>query len=373
MQREGQSTDHAAAQEDTELKTVSCPNCNETVPTTLYCLKCGFPLFNLQGKQSEDEHSTVTNEFFDVDPLKKIQDDAPLIYEETEPSTPDPLDRNRIGQEIELVEIKDETDEQGEFEEPEQEEIVLAEHEAMENQDSDLSRREEMSELGRGFNPEDESVRDAFEHTSHYDEDESREDPEVVELLESDDIAPESDIDPKVTDLTKELINSISLQLWSINLLLDGGIDEGHFGGKFKSYKDRFERCISSRNEMLEEARDLEAFEKKVKEAKVQLGELEVRMALGDLHEGEYEAMAPALKWMMVHYDGQIAERNARISMLMDLPRLMPSEKIADLKDKVMMTREVFEGGEVSARVSPETITEIKASLEEILSFLDNR
>ena len=57
-------------------------------------------------------------------------------------------------------------------------------------------------------------------------------------------------MDPKVTDLTKELINSISLQLWSINLLLDGGIDEGHFGGKFKSYKDRFERCMASRNEI---------------------------------------------------------------------------------------------------------------------------
>ena len=373
MQREGQSADHADAQEDTELKTISCPNCNETVPTTLYCLKCGFPLFNLLAKQSEDEHSTVTDEFFDVDPLKKIQEDAPLIPGETEPSTPDPLDRNRIGQEIELVGKKDETAEQGDFEEPEQEETIMEEYESMENQDLDLSRREEMSEHGMGFNPKDESIADAFEHTSHYEKDESREDPVVVELLQSNDIAPESDVDPKVTDLTKELINSISLQLWSINLLLDGGIDEGHFGGKFKSYKDRFERCMASRNEMLEEARDLEAFEKKVKEAKVQLGELEVRRALGDLNEGEYDAMAPALKWMMVHYEGQIAERNARISILTDLPRLMPAEKIADLKDKAMMTREAIEGSEVSARVSSETASEIKTSLEEIFSFLDDR
>jgi len=36
------------------------------------------------------------------------------------------------------------------------------------------------------------------------------------------------------------------------------------------------------------------------------------------------------------------------------------------------MTREAIEGSEVSASVSSETVSEIKASLEEILSFLDN-
>jgi hypothetical protein len=371
MQREDQSADHADAQEVTELKSVSCPNCNETVPTTLYCLKCGFPLFNVLGKQGEDEHSKVTVEFFDVDPLKKIQDDALLIPREVEPSTPDALDHNRMGQGVELAGKEDETDEQGDFGEPEREEIVMAEYESMENQDLDLSRREERSEREMDYSPKGESIADAFEHSSHYEEDESREDPGVVELLESNDIDPESDVDPRITDLTKELVNSMSLQLWSINLLLDGGIDEGHFGGKFKSYKDRFDGCIASRNEMLGEAGDLEAFQKKVKEAKVQLGELEVRRALGDLNEGEYEAMAPALKWMMVHYEGQIVERNARISVLMDLQRLMPAEKIAELKDKVMMTRESLEGSEVSASVSSETVSEIDTSLEEILSFLD--
>jgi hypothetical protein len=374
MQREGQSTDHADAQEDTELKTISCPNCNETVPTTLYCLKCGFPLFNLQGKQGEENPgSTVTNDFFDVDPLKKIQDDLPSNPVEIEPSTPDPQERGRMGPEIEHIDEMDESDEKGHLEEQEQEEIVMAEYQPLEGQDLDLSRPEEMPEAGNDLNPGDEPIADAFVHAPRREEHESHEEQGVVELLGSNDLDPEFEADPRVADLTKELINSITLQLWSIDLLLEGGIDDGHFGGKFKSYKDRFERCMASRNEMLEEARDLEAFEKKVKEAKVQLGELEVRSALGDLHEGEYEAMAPALKWMMVNYEGQIAERNARISMLMDLSRLMPAEKIADLKDKVMMTREAIEGSEVSASVSSETVSEIKASLDEILSFLDDR
>lgn len=372
MQREGQSTDHADAQEDTELKTISCPNCNETVPTTLYCLKCGFPLFNLQGKQGEENPgSTVTNDFFDVDPLKKIQDDLPSNPVEIEPSTPDPQERGRMGPEIEHIDEMDEIDERGRFEEQEQEEIVMAEYQPLESQD--LSRPEEMPEAGNDLNPGDEPIADAFVHAPRREEHESHEEQGVVELLGSNDLDPEFEADPRVADLTKELINSITLQLWSIDLLLEGGIDDGHFGGKFKSYKDRFERCMASRNEMLEEARDLEAFEKKVKEAKVQLGELEVRKALGDLHEGEYEVMAPALKWMMVNYEGQIAERNARISMLMDLSRLMPAEKIADLKDKVMMTREAIEGSEVSASVSSETVSEIKTSLDEILSFLDDR
>jgi len=370
MQREGQRTDHADAQEDTELKTISCPNCNDTVPMTLYCLKCGFPLFNLQGKQGEENPgSTVTNDFFDVDPLKKIQDDLPLNPEEIEPSTPDPQERGRMGPEIEHIDEMEDSDEKGHIEE--QEEIVMAEYQQLESQDLDLSRPEEMPEAGNDLNPGDEPIADAFAHTPRREENESHEEQGVVELLESNDIDPEFEVDPRVADLTKELINSIYLQIWSIDLLLEGGIDEGHFRGKFKSYKDRFERCMASRNEMLEETRDLEAFEKKGKEAKVQLGELEVRRALGDLNEGEYEAMAPALKWMMVNYEGQIAERNARISMLMDLSRLMPAEKIADLKDKVMMTREAIEGGEVSARVSSETVSEIKASLDEILSFLD--
>ncbi len=211
-----------------------------------------------------------------------------------------------------------------------------------------------------------------LEPASHQVENErSRNDSFADRLEGGKDWEVEHGADSKVAELAKELMNSISLQLWSINLLREGGVDEDHFGRIFQGYQARFERCMAQRNEMLEEARDTAAFEKKVNEAKVRLGELEVRRALGDLSEGEYEAMTPALRWILDHNEELIAERQAEVALLEELYQLMPADKIAETEEMAETAREALESLNESANIGSATVSRVRASLEEIMAYLE--
>ena len=369
MQSEGQSTDHEVLQDDYREETISCPHCKGTVPTTLYCLKCGFPLFNLKGDQ-EVNKSMGDNEFFDLVPLKDIQDDASLQSEEDANPPLTPYDGHEMREDIELMLNIDEPDVQLDLNEAELEESVVAvDHESV-NEDVDLPSLGNKFDAGGDVDMGDEQMSGALEPASHpEDYEDSCEDSDVAVPFENRDIKSECEMDPKITDLTKELMNSISLQLWSMNLLREGGIDEDHFSRIFQGYKDRFERCVAHRNEMLQEARYMEPLEKKIIEAKVQLGELEVRRSLGDLHEGEYEAMAPALRWTIDNHEDQVANRKGEIALLTDLHQLMPAEYIAETKEMAETTHEAMEGSGLED-MGPGTVSRIRESLEEIISFL---
>lgn len=367
MKSEGQSTDHEAIQENIRGKTTSCPHCKGTVPTTLYCLKCGFPLFNRKGDQ-EMNKSTGDNEFFDLVPLKDIQDDASLQSGEDAHPPLTPFDGHEMREGVELVLKIDESDVQIDLDEAELEESVVAGDESV-NEDVDLPSLGKF-DAGGDMALGDEPMRYTLEPVSHpEDYEESCEDSDVAVPFENRDVESECEMDPKITDLTKELMNSISLQLWSMNLLREGGVDEDHFSRIFQGYKDRFERCVAHWNEMLQEARDMEPLEKKINESKVQLGELEVRRSLGDLHEGEYEAMEPALRWTIDHHEDQVANRKGEIALLTDLHQLMPAEYIAETKEMAEMIHKAIEGSGLED-VGPKTVSRIYASLEEILAFL---
>lgn len=369
MKIEGQSTDHEALHVNIRGKTTSCPHCKGTVPTTLYCLKCGFPLFNRKGDQ-EMNKSTVGNEFFDLVPLKDIQDDASLQSGEAAHPPLTPVDSNEMREGIELALKIDEPDVQPDLNEAEPEESVVAgDHESM-VEDVDLPSLGKKFDAGGDMARGDEQMRDALGLASHpEDYEESCEDSDVAAPFENRYDKSECEMDTEITDLTKELMNSISLQLWSMNLLREGGVDEGHFSRIFQGYKDRFERCVAHRNEMLQEARDMAPLEKKINEAKVQLGELEVRRSLGDLHEGEYDAMAPALRWTIDHHEDQVANRKGEIALLTNLHQLMPAEYIVETKEMAEMTHEAMEGSGLED-VGPKTVSRIRASLKEILAFL---
>ena len=55
----------------------------------------------------------------------------------------------------------------------------------------------------------------------------------------------------RVQGLTKDLMNSISLKLWSIDLLREGTIDEEHFNRLFEGYQARSVQCMGRRKLML--------------------------------------------------------------------------------------------------------------------------
>lgn len=374
MQSEGQSTEHDALQEDIERKTIICPNCEGTVPSTLYCLKCGYPLFNLLEEKEEngESDSVGAKEFFNLDPLKGIQDEAPLVSEEDAGSTPVPLDAYGMRSGIELALEPGGTDEGADLNEAAFGESVVAGDSVSENED--LSRPEKMLEAGEEMVVDGEPMTGILEPASHQIENEESRNDSIADMLEEGkDRESEHGADPKIAELAKELMNSISLQLWSVNLLREGGVGEDHFNNIFQGYQTRFERCMAQRNEMLEEARDTATFEKKVNEAKVELGELEVRRSLGDLHEGEYEAMTPALRWIIDHNEDMIAKREAEVALLEDLHQLMPADKIAETEEMAETAHEALERLNDSENIGSETVSRIRASLEDIMAYLEDR
>ncbi len=361
-------------QEDIERKTISCPNCEDTVPATLYCLKCGYPLFNLLGEKEENGESDPVDaeEFFNLDPLKGIQDEAPLVQEEDAGSTSVSLDTHGMRSRIELSLEPGGKDEGADLNEAEFGESFVAGDSLSENED--LSRLENILEAEEEMFVEGEPKTGILEPASHqFDNEESYNDSVADRLDGGKDWKSEHGTDPRIAELAKELMNSISLQLWSVNLLREGGVDEDHFGRIFQGYQARFERCMAQRNEMMEEAHDTANFEKKVNEAKVRLGELEVRRALGDLSKGEYEAMTPALRWILDHNEDLIAERKAEVALLEDLHQLMPADKIAEMEEMAEIAREALESLNDSENMGSETVSRIRASLKDIMAYLEDR
>jgi hypothetical protein len=132
MQSEKQSTEHDVLQEDIERKTICCPNCEDTVPATLYCLKCGYPLFDLLGEK--------------LDPLKGIQDEASQVSDETADSNLVPPDTNGMRSGVELFLEPGGTDEESDLNEATFGESVVSGDSVSENED--LSRPEKMLEAG---------------------------------------------------------------------------------------------------------------------------------------------------------------------------------------------------------------------------------
>jgi hypothetical protein len=184
----------------------------------------------------------------------------------------------------------------------------------------------------------------------------------------------------RVQGLTKDLMNSISLKLWSIDLLREGTIDEEHFNRLFEGYQARSVQCMGRRKLMLArcardsaaKARDLEPIERALKEARVNLGELEMRQSIRDLHEGEYEAKAPAFRWQIRYYEEEISRRKGEMTFLENLTRVIPEEEIANMKGFVGKAHGMMGDLLGAGKIGPETATRVKTSLEETKAFLEN-
>jgi hypothetical protein len=57
---------------DLSSEVVHCPNCNEDVPKTLYCLNCGYPLYKMdQQKEAEARVEAET--------LEEMAPDEPVM------------------------------------------------------------------------------------------------------------------------------------------------------------------------------------------------------------------------------------------------------------------------------------------------------
>lgn len=194
------------------------------------------------------------------------------------------------------------------------------------------------------------------------------------------DLKADKDAFEQVQELTKNLMNSIFLKLWSVDLLKEGAIEEKQFERLFGDYQARSVQCIGQRKmlltrysrEYIAKGRNLEPVEKALNEAKVKLRELETRRAIGDLHEGEYEAKVATFRWEIQFYEEDIKGRKKEMTFIESLTQVEPTAEIEEMKKKVEDAQAAMDDLLGKTAIGPETAAKVKVSLEETRAFLDN-
>ncbi|UCH57411.1 MAG: hypothetical protein JSV18_00375 [Candidatus Bathyarchaeota archaeon] len=176
----------------------------------------------------------------------------------------------------------------------------------------------------------------------------------------------EGTLNPEIHDVMESLVKSLSMQLWSVDMLQEGKVNEKHFNRLYASYSIRLKPCLGRRNEMLEFARDLEPLETKLDDAKVRIEELEMRRAIKDVTDEEYRVKIPALKWDIKHYEEGLTKRWAEINFLEDLKSVASEEEINELKVKAEKCIEAMNSEDSPWKGSPETTEKVKEALEDI-------
>ena len=310
-----------------EVETVTCPRCKSEVPSSIYCVTCGCPLEIEAAEEAEG-----TGEIrFDLEPLTKMQGES-------------------------------ESQNKGESTGPyfvEEGDTVKGLKFALEPVEKESQTLSQIFDTMKDQTPKD--AIEALDTEFHAGPEPPREAPSTEAA---------GDHDPEIYELATELLNSIYLKLWSVSLLRKEETDENQFLKAFEGYSDRLERCIGIRDHLLDQIRDLGAHEAKAGEAKVELDKLDVRKSLGDLHEGEYQAMAPAMRWVIEHHEAETERRQDRIALLEDPLSLMPSEKV---REAVVMAEEAVElirEAEAFARMSSGTAASVRDAIKMIQGIL---
>ena len=324
------STDEAA-KSDSGVRIVDCPHCKDSVPLSIYCLKCGYPMFELMKEHMSEDGS-------DGD---EVNDGHP----------PDEGEEFRL--EPEDLEVP-----QSEDTEPE-------------------SKPEEESEAMNVDTQESAEPKEPMEEMKEY------KPPEIVDTPDRDeDEAPAAEPQPDEADpgfkpdtpligLMRNLANSINMKLWSVGQLLEGRISEQSFERLHEGYDARWRQLMDQRNERLTQARDLDSLEEGLERAYISLGELEVKKTLNDLFEGEHEAKAPAYEWEISHCERQLDGRRGEIAFLERLSNVVPRDELAKMADRARGYLDRMRNSEGLTELISGTYARLKTSMEEIVTFLE--
>ena len=374
------SVQDTTSSEVIECKLMNCPNCKQEVPETIYCLRCGYPIYAM--KQLEKERANISSEEAPLESepdLEEPQIEEPQVTEDNI----EPLDESNIVEEV-LPEIHFEIEyppvEIEKLPQPVEPELLSAPSEPVLLPEISLEVHDEIIVIEKpvteqdveilvDINPdiEDEPLEDSpIQPQVSFNEPITNE--TVVE--ESEEMHEEYMPEPVTQELLKDLMNSISLKLWAIDLLTKERAKEDHFLNLFEGYKSRYEHCMTQRNKMLEKAQDLGPLEKELDTARVGIGELEIRKSLGDLRKGEYEAKAPAYSWDIQYYEKELAKRNGEISFLENPAKLLPSEEVVKLKELAQRNYESLSQLEAENKISVSTAEMVRNDLQKDLGFL---
>ena len=355
-------------QEDLKTEVILCPNCKEEVPKTLYCLNCGYPLYKVEQEEARPEGTEIIGiegapEPIETAPSNEPEVEMPSIPEEATEIAVEPEEEEaETLEEPQIISVEEE-------EKPAEEltEAVTAQWEAevevMQVQEPVVEESTEIETMV----PEEEPTEEAEVEVMQVQE------PEMEESTEEAQETPtEFEPDPLVIEVMEKLVKSISLRVRLANLLREGDVKEATFTRLFESYGARGERWMKRRNEMLERNRyDLDEMEKALTEARMGLEELEIRKAIGDVSEGEYQAKAPAFEWDIRLLDDELRRRKGEIAYLMDLAQVISASEAQDLREMAESCNEDLDGLVESGRINSETAARVKAALGDALKGLN--
>ena len=382
-----------------------CFNCKQMVPKNTICSICGYPLLIGIPEHPEPEDAIDGSHMVAATPEGSEDTNGLLLEANSEQDTEasDPM-------------------EQGMLNHPVSEEEAGKEAETSSETGKSTSFFDELRRyMGGKGTPQPEDAEDQVENTSHWfeemkqsraiggasatvgnkadtgsDEDDAEgvddvhEDPQAgaekpaIEVDEAPNVVESppirvseastiwaDGIDPKLREVQEGLLQSISLKLWLVNLLREGGIDEEQFIKMFDEYEAQISGHLKSREKLLDQEPEIESLEKSLSEAKVYLEELEMKRKIGKISEEEYRAKAPAFEWEINHYGERIADGERDIEYLEDLTRAMPMEDIVETMAKLEKCKRDMDSQGLSGDISAETTKRVKESVARTLEFLE--
>ncbi len=324
---------------------IHCPNCQEDVPKTLYCLNCGYPLYKLQ-------------------PPTQPKEEAPKEEEEVEMTV-------EIAPPVEVL-----VEEEGEEGALEPEEVETPELEAEEPPMVEAAQEEPLEPSAPALEPiweaepeepplEVEEPRLEAEEVEQTPPEESQEEEEFMEEIKIE-YAP----DPLTKEVMENLAKNITLKVRLVRLLRESQVKEETFKKLFESYLEQGRRWVSRRDEILRRLKaDLERMEEALINARKDFDLLETRRSIGDASEEEYAVKAPAYRWDIENLEREIGNAKAGIRYVENLRGLIPEEEVEELK--AMSERGYSDLDEVEG-VSNELTALMKETLAEAYNILES-
>ncbi|MEM4727027.1 MAG: hypothetical protein QXD04_02065 [Candidatus Bathyarchaeia archaeon] len=359
-----------------------CPRCHESVPRTLYCLNCGYPLYReikVEIPKAERPEAQVTSS---LEPESKTEreetrpPEPPVVKpEETQEEKMEEGEANVVEEFVaeatqdktfeavsaaltnELTEENPKTSDivTAELVEPLKDELVEAPTEVLEEEEKLTMEllEEEPIEL-EAVKEEDEGAGEG-----------------AVEALEVTGEPSKPEIDPMILEVMDNLAHNISLKVKLVELTIKKDINEGTVKKLLENYAAKGELWINKRNEILERSRyEVSTLEKAIENARAGLEELDIRRAIGDASDDEYLAKAPAYEWDINHLNEKLTRKRLEISYLESLSKVMSVDDFESLKEIASSCHHDIDELAAKGRLTPETVAEIKSILEEALELL---
>jgi hypothetical protein len=329
----GDYSSDEAVRGDSGVRIVHCPHCKDDVPLSIYCLKCGYPMFELM-KEHMSEDGSDGDEVSDGHPPDEGEEFR-LEPEDLEPPQSEDVEaESKLEKESEAMNV--DTQESAEPKEPMEEIFEKDPPENVDTPDRDEGEvaapatETQLDEADQGYEP-----------------------------------------DEPLKDLMRNLANSINMKLWSVGQLLEGRISEQNFERLHEGYDARWRQLMDQRKERLTQARDLNSLEEGLERAYISLGELEIKKTLNDLFEGEHEAKAPAYEWEISHCERQLEGRRGEIAFLERLSNVVPRDELAKMTERAKGYLDRMRSSEGLTELISGTYARLKTSMEEIVAFLE--